>query len=158
LLRNHAQQIKRILKKASSQNIDTITLGHLNLWRSDTYYRVDNDYDWLHTHGVKAFWRNNGNLSFPETTGLHQPQYPSGMKSEIRINRNLIHRGFSTDYQIKTRYDVYRKKGQKGHNLDRLLDEKTLLVSRLDEEMLPEWFKITDDVNPKLKARLLEKK
>jgi len=158
MLRNSGRQFKMILKKAATQQIDVITLGHLNLWRSDIFYRVDNDYDWLHNHGVKAFWRNNGNISFPDNVGLHQPQYPMGLTTEIRIDRNLIHRGFATDDQITNRYNLYKSKGQKGHQLERLLDEQTLSVLPIDEEQLPDWFNITDRTNPLSKKRLREDK
>lgn len=154
MLRNNGKEFKLILKKALSQKIDIITLGHLNLWRSDIHYRVDNDYDWLHNHGVKAFWRNNGKLSFPDNTGLHQPQHPMGLQKEIRIDRNLIHRGFATDDQITSRYELYKSKGQKGHNLERLLDEKTLTVEEVDRIQLPDWFKISSDNKPTELERL----
>lgn len=156
MLRNEGREFKMILKKATSQLVDVITLGHLNLWRSDVFYRIDNDYDWLHNHGVKAFWRNNGNLSFPDNVGLHQPQHPMGLKKEIRIDRNLIHRGFATDEQITTRYDLYKLKGQKGNQLERLLDEQTLSVIHINNNHLPDWFNVTDPINPKSKKPLRE--
>ena len=98
MLKNNGKEFKLILKKALKENIDVIVMGHLNLWRSDIYYRIDNDYDWLHNNGVKAFWRNNGKIHFPENSGLHQPQYPMGLRKQIRIDRNLIHRGGSIDW------------------------------------------------------------
>ena len=148
MLKNNGREFKLILEKASKENIDVIVMGHLNLWRSDIYYRVDNDYDWLHNNGVKAFWRNNGQIHFPESSGLHQPQYPMGLKKQIRIDRNLIHRGFATDEQITTRYKLYKSKGQTGHSLERLLDEKTLSVVEIDKTQLPDWFEVSLDVNP----------
>ena len=97
-----------ILNEYSKLEIDGINLGHYNLWRSDLYYRVDSDYDWLHNHGVTAFWRNNGNLSFPKRKGLHSQQFPDGISSIARLNGSLIHKGFSTDNQIITRYKNYK--------------------------------------------------
>jgi len=155
MLKNNGKEFKLILKKASKENIDAIVMGHLNLWRSDVYYRVDNDYDWLHNNGVKAFWRNNGQIYFPESPGLHQPQYPMGLKKQIRIDRDLIHRGFATDEQIITRYKLYKSKGQTGHSLERLLDEKTLSVVEIDKTQLPDWFKVSLDINP-IKLRRLK--
>jgi hypothetical protein len=68
-----------------------------------------------------------------------------------------VHRGFATDYQIMTKYDVYKANGQNGWKLERLLDEHTLTVVKLEEELLPEWFQLTDTVNPteKKKIRLI---
>lgn len=157
LLRNQCREIKMMLNAASSQGIDILTLGHYNLWRSDIFYRVDTDYDWLHNHGVKAFWRNNGDLSFPDNSGLHQPQHPSGLKTEARVDRNLIHRGFATEQQILTRYNLYKSKGQKGYLLDRLIDEKNLSVVEIDKEQLPDWFQINDTENPTFKKTLVIK-
>tara|TARA_R110002012_G_scaffold156060_1_gene316911 strand:+ start:8797 stop:9570 length:774 start_codon:yes stop_codon:yes gene_type:complete len=157
LLRNEAQEIKMMLNAASSQGIDILTLGHYNLWRSDIFYRVDTDYDWLHNNGVKAFWRNNGDLSFPDNSGLHQPQHPLGLKTEARVDRNLIHRGFATEQQILTRYNLYKSKGQKGYLLDRLIDEKNLSVVEIDKKQLPDWFQINDAENPIFKKTLINK-
>jgi hypothetical protein len=68
----------------------------------------------------------------------------------------VVHRGFATDYQIMTKYDVYKANGQNGWSLERLLNEETLNVRELDRELLPEWFEVTDDINPISKKRIRE--
>ena len=147
--------IESILYKAQDSGFDGLKVGHYNLWRSDIYHRTDNEYDWLHKHGVTAFWKNNGNLSFPESAGLHQNQFPNGMQNIGRIqNLNLIHRGFSTDDQITTRYNIYKERGQTGWALDRLLDEETLTVEKLSEDLLPKWFDLRYTQNPLTLERL----
>lgn len=156
MLRNNGREFKLVLQKALKEEIDVITMGHLNLWRSDIHYRIDNDYDWLHNNGVKVFWRNNGKIHFPDSSGLHQPQYPIGLKKQIRINRNLIHRGFATDKQITSRYELYKSKGQTGNSLERLLDETTLKVEEIDKTQLPDWFETSLDDNPINLKRLKE--
>ena len=107
----------------SDKNIDGLKLGHYNLWRSKRHYRIDDGYHSIHDRGVMAFWKNNGNLKFPEKHGLHHLQYPEGIINPVRTNLNLIHMGFATDYQIIKKYDTYKERGQKGWSLDRLLSE-----------------------------------
>lgn len=144
-----------ICEHAKKNNIDGILFEHYNLWRSDIHYRIDNSYHDL-SHGVCALWRNNGRLSFNKLNGLHQPQYPMGIEKRIKVNFGIIHRGFATDYQIMTKYDVYKANGQNGWALDRLLDENTLTVLKIDKKVLPTWFEITDDVVPTTKEKIID--
>jgi len=147
--------LKNICEHAKINEVDGILLEHYNLWRSDTYYRVDNRYHDL-SHGVCAIWRNNGKLNYQHIVGLHQPQYPNGIGKVMKVNFGIIHRGFATDYQIMTKYDVYKANGQTGWALSRLLDETTLDVVKIDNDVLPTWFTITDDVNPKTKEKIID--
>jgi hypothetical protein len=152
---NNNELLISICRHATKHEIDGILLSHYNLWRSDIHYRIDNSYHSL-SSGVCAIWRNNGNLSFEMINGLHKPQYPNGINKTMKINFGIIHRGFATDYQIMTKYNVYKSNGQNGWALDRLLDEETLQVNKLDKNMLPEWFNITDEKEPNLKERIIE--
>jgi hypothetical protein len=154
LMKDNYKELHGILNQASKQEIDAILLGHHNLWRSSVYYRVDSDYDWLHNNGVCAFWRNNGILKYPDNAGLHQQQFPFGLNKKIRIDRDLIHRGFATDEQIINRYNLYKSKGQTGYLLDRLIDEATLKVERIDDKILPDWYDTSDNISPLEKKRL----
>ena len=156
LLKNDAKEIRYVLKKATEHKIDTLVLGHYNLWRSDLHHRVDNDYDWFHKNGRRVFWRNNGHLKFVDNGGLHQPQYPHGLHKQARIDRNLIHRGFATDEQIINRHRLYKSKGQSGPSLDRLLDENTLEVQEVPPDVFPEWYKFQNMVDPNNKVRLAD--
>jgi hypothetical protein len=156
LLRDDAKEVYDILQHAAQQSVDAIVMGHYNLWRSDVYYRVDSDYDWFHRNGRRVFWRNNGQLKFIDSGGLHQSQFPRGLARQARIDRDLIHRGFATDQQIMTRYELYKSKGQKGPMLDRLIDEQNLKVKRLKKEILPDWYHIEDILEPTKKERLVK--
>jgi hypothetical protein len=155
LTNNNNKLINSICEQAQKNKIDGILFKHYNLWRSDVYYRIDNSYHNLN-NGVCALWRNNGNLSFNKTNGLHLPQYPNGIKKMDRIDFGIIHRGFATDYQIMTKYDVYKSYGQNGWDLDRLLDESTLDVVKIDENTLPKWFEITDKIIPTEKEKIID--
>ena len=154
MLRNDAHEVHSLLKAASEQDIDSIIMGHYNLWRSDIHYRVASDYDWFHRNGRRVFWRNNGKLKFIDNGGLHQSQYPHGLQNMIRIDRDLIHRGFATDEQILNRYKLYKDKGQAGPLLDRLIDEENLTVKKLRKEIQPDWYLVADDTSPLEKPRI----
>ena len=69
----------------------------------------------------------------------------------------MIHRGFATEQQILTRYNLYKSKGQKGYLLERLIDEKKLSVIEVDKNQLPDWFQVNDAENPISKERLINK-
>lgn len=155
LIKDNNLILNSILEYAIKNNIDGILMEHYNLWRSDIYYRIDSNYHDL-SHGVCAIWRNNGNLQYNKINGLHQQQFPNGMKKLIKIPFGIIHRGFATDYQIITKYDVYKSYGQNGWALDRLLDETNLTVEKISTDMLPSWFKIIDIEPPMNKKKILD--
>lgn len=151
---NNNELLYSLCQKAKNENIDAFILKHYNLWRSDIHYRLDNQYNSLNDSGVVSIWRNNGMLKFENTNGLHQRQYPNGISKTLKLPFGIIHRGFATDYQIITKYNVYKENGQNGWALDRLLDESTLQVTTIDKSMLPTWFTITDEVNPINKVKI----
>jgi len=148
LLQDDGKEVFEVLKWGSDNLVDSFILGHYNLWRSDVYYRVDSDYDWFHRNGRRVFWRNNGKLQFVDNGGLHQPQFPRGLEKQVRINRDLIHRGFATDEQIMNRYNLYKSKGQSGPSLERLIDEEKLAVKKIENIILPTWYEIKDEAVP----------
>lgn len=144
---------------------DYIDLGHLNLWRSDTYYRIDNQFHSLNG-GVTAFWKNVPYMYFNTNSGLHRGNCPSGFKNGGRAPNDytLIHRGFATDDQITTRLEDWKwqadswPRGRAGveKHWNRFFNEDGLNVQRLDDIVLPDWFKLTDDVDPRTKPKLIE--
>lgn len=135
LVANNAEVLRYWLDKAKSNGVDGIKLGHYNLWKSETHYRVDSSYHCFHEWGRIPFWRNNGRLEFPAIPGLHQSQEPKGLDTIIRIDYNLVHRGFASESQIRERYEVYKSKGQVGPDLDRLIDESTLWLEPIPREV-----------------------
>jgi len=135
---------------------DALSLGHLNLWRSDIYYRKDNGFHSLNV-GVLAFWKNESYLNFEQLSGLHKGMYPNGFKKVTRIPYNIIHRGFSTDEQIINRllsYRNFKNQGNLNATIKRFLDEDHLDLEKLDYNILPKWFNIKDEQNPKGKPKL----
>ena len=146
-------------------NHDGIMLGHLNLWRSDTHYRLDNSFHCLNA-GVMAFWKNEPYINFDTKPGLHRGNCPSGFKSAVKHPLyTLIHRGFATDDQIIDRLESWKThsfdswpKGKEGiiKNWNRFFDEERLRTVRMDMSAMPDFFKLTDDTNPKTKKKLIE--
>jgi hypothetical protein len=155
LLANDGKELKELCRSGNANNIDAYYFNHYNLWRSDVHYRVDDMYHSLNG-GWVPLWRNTGNLHFNNVSGLHQRQYPHGLNRIIESPYSVVHRGFATDYQIMTKYDVYKSNGQNGWELERLLNEHTLTVEQLEMDLLPDWFVITDDVNPINKPKIRE--
>lgn len=154
LLKNDGQLFKVMCNELTNDFHDAYGFGHKNLWRSDIHERLDDSYDWLDKHGVCALWKFRPDLSYHTSSGLHQRMYPSPINMVGRKPFSLVHRGFATDYQIMTKYEVYKGNGQGGWALERLLDEKELRVQRIPDEMLPEWFEVKDDVDPKNKEKI----
>ena len=144
---------RRLLDRTQLESLldtdaDSISLGHLNMWRSKTHFRTDNKYDWLHQHGVICFWKNKPGLHFKDQKGLHNEQFPKGITTCARVPYVLIHMGFSTDKQILSRYDMYKSYGQEGWALDRLIEEETLTLQKIDLDLLPEWITLPKEDLP----------
>jgi hypothetical protein len=136
-----------------------IRLGHYNLWRSFLYYRVDSKFHGLHRE-VAAFWKNTGNLTFRGISGVKGGGAGGGARPKDlprgqAVGLNLIHCGFATDFQIIKRYKIYK---ENGYEMKRLLNEKTLEVRRLPEEIIPSWFldKSKGEIHPKKKTPLFQ--
>lgn len=174
LTNQNAFILKMILEShLDKEDVDSIVLGHYNLWRSDIYYRIDNLFNWLNDKGICAIWRNNGKLKFDPISGLHREQYPEGINKGVRFNYSLIHRGFATDKQIIRRINYYKTISDaswdktdaedyiigsklKAETIERFLNEDNLQVEQLISKMIPDWFIINDIVNPKDKKRIRE--
>lgn len=155
LLSNNGKKLKELCSLGTVHNIDAYTFDHYNLWRSDVHYRLDDQYHSLNGAWF-PLWRNNGKLRFETRSGLHLKQYPEGLLNVRPTPYCVVHRGFATDYQIMTKYDVYKANGQNGWALERLLNEESLNVRELDRELLPDWFDVKNDINPINKRRIRE--
>jgi GT2 family glycosyltransferase len=155
LLKNNGEELIKLCNFADSNEVDACFFDHYNLWRSDIYYRIDDGYHSLNGNWC-PLWKNNGNLHFRNVVGLHNRQYPEGLKKGLKTPFCVVHRGFATDYQIMTKYDVYKSNGQSGWDLERLLNENGLEVQCLNVETLPDWFNINDSQNPKNKKPIIQ--
>jgi len=156
LLKNDGENFKSLCKELLNDIADAYSFGHKNLWRSDVHERLDDSYDWLDHHGVCALWKFTTGISFDTSNGLHRRNYPMTVNMTRKKPYSLVHRGFATDYQIITKYNVYKGNGQNGWALERLLEESTLKVQEINRELLPEWFNVTDDEDPINKKKIRE--
>ena len=140
------QNIENIFNQTNTTHI---RLRHYNLWRSDTYYRVDDKFHNLFIKGVVALWKNAPDLSFNPRSGLHtqvSPDRLNSINSHSVLETSLIHRGFATDYQIIKRYNNYKSFGQSGYNLERLLDEHTLAVRQVNLSVIPKFIPSSNEI------------
>lgn len=174
LTRNDASLLNEMLEMhLKNDGVDSIVLGHYNLWRSDVYYRIDNLFHWLHENGVCAMWKNNGKLKFDPVSGLHREQKPDGLETCVLVGFSLIHRGFATDDQIIGRIDHYNEMSDeiwdqkdrehyisgvdiKNQTIERFLNEKDLKVERIPTVMIPDWLVMSDTINPINKKKIRE--
>lgn len=117
---------------ASNMTCDAYTFPQVNLWRSERYFRTDNQYgDGIFTR----LWRNNGSLHYDIKSGLHHRQYPLGIDSVKDSDLLVIHYGFADDKNLLDKYNTYKSHGQDGWALDRLINESTLTLGKT----LPAW-------------------
>ncbi len=137
---------------AQSAAADGYTFHEVNLWRSEKYYRVDNQFN----AGLFCrLWRNNGGLSYAPTFGLHHRQYPDGLRSIKDCDIQILHYGFASDESIINKYTTYKSNGQTGWALYRLIDESSLSLAKTKPEWLgrePEGRSIEEINQPIMKA------
>jgi glycosyltransferase involved in cell wall biosynthesis len=123
-----------IRKLIEDKETDGFTFHQINLWRSDKFYRVDNQYN----DGIfLRLWKNNGRLKYDSRPGLHQRQYPLGLDRVKDSPLQIIHYGFASDTSIIRKYYTYKAHGQEGWALDRLINEDTLAVRHIN----PAWLR-----------------
>lgn len=149
VIENKVLQDKTPLMQLLSETPEnSFSLGHYNLWRSDTYYRVDNNFHWLDGQ-VVAFWKLQPLLEFPiGRRNYHDKQYPQPLNINQKMNLALIHKGFTSEFQIFKRYDYYVEKVGKLSWVTRGMNENGLTVERLPEGMLPDFME-PNDVDPR---------
>lgn len=103
-------------------DLDGIEMHEINLWRSQTFARVDNLYD---TGWFTRLWRVVPNMKFNVKSGLHKSQVPTSIRKIARVkNYAVIHYGFSDYKNLAYKYFTYRKHGQSGYYLYRIILEE----------------------------------
>jgi len=82
-------------KLAETGTHDAYSFHQANLWRSQTYYRVDTLFDkgWF-----IRLWKVQEGISFFVEPGLHKLLYPKTIKTIAKSDIRIIHYGFS-DYK-----------------------------------------------------------
>ena len=116
---------------------DGIKIHYMNLWRSESYFRLDNKFNGLH---VIAFWRNNGSLRYDPRSGFHNDQFPLGMNRILKLDdsHRILHFGFSTLEQILQRYYLHIGYGESRESLHRIVDEESSFdLQKATKELYP---------------------
>lgn len=128
--------LKSKLSVAENEGHEGMKVHNINLWRHPAFYRKDNLFDQL-WHVV--FWKNNGNLHYNPKNGLHQFQFPLGIKNIGRFHytQPLIHYGFASENAIVKKYLMYKSFGQSGWELERLIDETSSFKLK---KVPPDWY------------------
>lgn len=127
------KEIESLINEAESIGGDSIELGLVNLWRSEHYYRLDSGFN--NVRNVRL-WKNLEHLDYKLKPGLHQPSHPDGLKSTLKVNNlKILHFGFSNMNMISNKYENYRKAGQRGESLWRLIDESNLVLQEVSSEI-----------------------
>jgi len=133
------------LTQADEQGAQLIALHNLNLWRSNWWYRTDEKFNDL-WHMV--WWKNSGELHYRPTAGLHQQQFPHFFEDEQKAatsvnfdqpSGQLLHFGFAHEREVMRKYFTYRENGQTGWALERLVNERELVVEPAMSEWFPDW-------------------
>ena len=123
------QELVGICQTLNLEKFDGARLPHINLWRSNYFFRTDDHYDNLYP---VRLWRAGASLSFPAKSGLHNEMHPSGMNSIARLTLpSVVHYGFASDRLLEDKYALYQSFGQRGRNLYRLVSEEGRILETL---------------------------
>lgn len=122
-----------IRKLCEDSRFDSYDFRQVNFWRSERYYRLDEQYN----SGVfRRLWRIKEGLDFAVSDGLHQLPYPKNTDPVKTSDLRILHYGFASNDNIIDKYRTYKKYGQIGWELDRLVDEKKLTLAQTKKEWL----------------------
>ncbi len=121
------EELETLLSEAEKRACDGISFHLVNLWKSKRQFRIDELFNKVRK--VHA-WRNEGELTFSRESGLHRELHPISIKKILDQNRlSIVHLGFSSFELIVKKFVSYKKFGQRGRMLWRLIDERGLLLA-----------------------------
>jgi glycosyltransferase involved in cell wall biosynthesis len=121
------EEIESLVRKAEKNDCDGISFHLVNLWKSRTQFRTDELFNKVRK--VHA-WRNTSELIFSRESGLHKELHPVNMKRILDQEKlAIVHLGFSSLDKIVNKFLTYRKLGQRGRMLWRLIDERGLQLA-----------------------------
>ena len=151
------EELVGICQKLNTEKFDGARLPHINLWRSNYFFRTDDHYDNLYPIRL---WRAGASLSFPAKSGLHNEMHPIGMKSIARLTLpSVVHYGFASDHLLEDKFALYQSFGQRGRNLYRLVSEEGRILEPLSNrsDLLGSRFDSTIGINelePKIRSQI----
>ena len=122
-------ELEELIRRAFETGYDSISLNHLNLWRSDCHFRVDDQYYGLEPVRI---WRFSKKLTFIQEQGLHSQTHPMGLTATFHSgDYPVVHYGFATLDAILEKYANYYLHWQEGYPLDRLISEDNLDLQQI---------------------------
>ncbi len=120
-------ELEALITTAFNAGYDSISLNHLNLWRSESYYRLDDNFNSLQPVRI---WKLSKKLRFLTDGGLHSLTHPLGLASTFHSSDfPVVHFGFASLELILDKYGAYFLKWQTGYALDRLVSESQLQLA-----------------------------
>jgi hypothetical protein len=120
-------ELEELIKTSFSAGFDSISLNHLNLWRSESFYRLDDSFNSLQPVRI---WQLSEKLRFLTDGGLHSLTHPLGLKSTLHsLDFPVVHFGFASLELILDKYGAYFLKWQTGYALERLVSESQLTLA-----------------------------
>lgn len=132
---NSKEALQKVCRTCVDENIDAAHLRSINLWRSPNHKRVDDAYD---SAWFSRLWRVKPDTRITPHPGLHRMIQPDNVKSFHRFDTpQILHYGFADDQQLAGKFLTYRRRGQSGWGLTRMLDESTLEVKRVEDDLIP---------------------
>lgn len=119
-----------------NSGFDAGSFTQINLWRSNNYQRMDNNYG---NAEFVRLWHIKKKTKFIDTKiGLHKKLYPNGINKVYHFKYvPVLHYGFSDEKNIAFKYLNYKKFGQTGKLLERLINEDTLELSEVPSNFFP---------------------
>lgn len=149
LTKCNRESLDSLCQLCIDRDLDGLQCHELNLWRSGTWRRTDSLYDdgWF-----TRLWRVSDAIKYNKVNrGLHQASLvPPGIKKVEKTNViSVLHYGFASEASLAEKYLRYKAIGQRGYEmLDRIIDEKTLQLEKVDREIVPDDLWILDEQKP----------
>ncbi|MBP2634706.1 MAG: hypothetical protein H6Q72_613 [Firmicutes bacterium] len=140
-----AENLQNLCHYCIQNNFDGVSLRNVNIWRSETWERLDSCYD---AEWFVRLWRVTPEIAFDQLTpALHQQPYPDNLEKIVCVtNFRVLHYGFSTSKNLAYRYLRVESKGLRGYSkLDRLISEETLVLEQVPIQEFPEGLWVDDD-------------
>ncbi len=139
--------LQKLCSQIDEKKIDALSFYEVNLWRSTSWQRIDSLYE---TGWFVRLWKVTEDMHYKiSKKGLHQRQYPTTINIIEKTNEvKVIHYGFSSEKQLSYKYITYKSHGQRGFDLDRLINEDDLKLQKVSSKIFPKglWH---DDNKPK---------
>lgn len=140
---NATYRLQELCDYCERNQIDGLSFHKLNLWRSRSWRRVDSLYDegWF-VH----LWRVTLGMTYGRIRrGLHLPPHPITVRRIERVRDvQVIHYGFSSERLIAYKYLTYQAYGQRGYDLNRLVDERGLELQKVPRSVFPRGLYVDD--------------